>query len=504
MKWKNSHRTTLSLLVVGLVVVSAATLSGAALSGTSQSAKNTTTDGNWSTDRADNGRTGATTGTGPSGPYADTDWKLDPDGRMSDAVVEGDTVYVASTTYLEYNQQNGKVAAYDADTGEVRWNRTDLSGTDGSPTIANGTLYVSSDAVTDTDYVRNESGTPGLYALDPKTGDTKWRSNASEVWGHPVVVGDTVYVIGVDDVYGKNDTLLAIDANTGQTEQSYRLDLGDSDRNVSSFVTEYTVVDDTAYLSVRTSTETGVEDGVTQRSHSGTLMALNLSDGSEKWTTETDSYPVGMSVSNGNVYWTTQPNEVYALAADNGTQRWHTTLNNTVDNSNPDMITAPAVSNGTVYVGTDNESVGGHEGKSVGTVEALDADDGSSQWRFETAGQVMSSPAVTNDTVYVGGSYTSEYDAEEYIDNISNGFAPAYSRDVVYALNRNDGSERWGYAFNQSAMNVDVGATIPANDHLYVLIVDQYVYPQSAPHQLSALNASDEQPTNTTNWRTTR
>ncbi len=128
MKRNNGHQTALSLVLVGIVVVSAVTLGGAAVSfAQSPAAAGNTTDGNWPDTRSNAGRTGATTGTGPGGPYAQTEWENASvsDGRPTGVTVVGDTAYVGYTTYMEYNQENGKVVAYDARTGAAKWSRDD-------------------------------------------------------------------------------------------------------------------------------------------------------------------------------------------------------------------------------------------------------------------------------------------------------------------------------------------------------------------------------------------
>jgi outer membrane protein assembly factor BamB len=62
---------------------------------------------------------------------------------------------------------------------------------------------------------------------------------------------------------------------------------------------------------------------------------------------------------------------------------------------------SPAVVDGTVYVGSNDQNV-----------YALAAEDGSEQWRFQTDGSVVSSPAVVDGTVYVGSSDRSVYALE--------------------------------------------------------------------------------------------
>ncbi|MEI6842439.1 MAG: PQQ-binding-like beta-propeller repeat protein, partial [Methanomicrobiales archaeon] len=54
---------------------------------------------------------------------------------------------------------------------------------------------------------------------------------------------------------------------------------------------------------------------------------------------------------------------------------------------------SPAVSNGYVYVGSDDNSL-----------YAIDVVSGKEKWRFKTGGSVSSSPAVSNGVVYVGSA----------------------------------------------------------------------------------------------------
>ncbi|NIO11826.1 MAG: PQQ-binding-like beta-propeller repeat protein, partial [Deltaproteobacteria bacterium] len=55
------------------------------------------------------------------------------------------------------------------------------------------------------------------------------------------------------------------------------------------------------------------------------------------------------------------------------------------------VYSSPAVAEGRVYVGSDND-----------TVFCLDASDGGLVWCYETGGNVGSSPAVADGKVYVG------------------------------------------------------------------------------------------------------
>ena len=76
------------------------------------------------------------------------------------------------------------------------------------------------------------------------------------------------------------------------------------------------------------------------------------------------------------------------------------------------MVSSPAVANGVVYVGSDDDNV-----------YALNASTGAKLWSYATGGAVYSSPAVANGVVYVGSDDGN-----------------------VYALNASTGAKLWSYA----------------------------------------------------------
>ena len=91
---------------------------------------------------------------------------------------------------------------------------------------------------------------------------------------------------------------------------------------------------------------------------------------------------------------------------------------------------------------------------------ALDAETGQKHWSYETDAEIISSPAVVSDTVYIGS-----YDGQ------------------MYALNTSDGSVRWTFETDGQ-----IGAT-PA-------VVDNTVYFGSTDSTLYALDAA----TGTERW----
>lgn len=80
---------------------------------------------------------------------------------------------------------------------------------------------------------------------------------------------------------------------------------------------------------------------------------------------------------------------------------------------------SPAVADDTVFIGSDD-----------GYVYAIDANTGSGNWAFETGGRVHSSPAVADGTVFIGSG---------------DGY--------IYALNANTGATEWKFKTNSWVMS---------------------------------------------------
>ncbi|QIO23469.1 PQQ-binding-like beta-propeller repeat protein [Haloarcula sp. JP-L23] len=131
-------------------------------------------------------------------------------------------------------------------------------------------------------------------------------------------------------------------------------------------------------------------DGTVYVSEGG-LTALDGTDGSVRWTARKDTdglTPAGATAD--TVVVGSDSGTVNALEAADGTERWHTDLG-------AHRTQTPTVDDGTVYVAT---SVPAEE---RGELVALNAADGRERWRVDT-GQALadSSPVVTGETVLLG------------------------------------------------------------------------------------------------------
>jgi outer membrane protein assembly factor BamB len=131
----------------------------------------------------------------------------------------------------------------------------------------------------------------------------------------------------------------------------------------------------------------------------------------------------------GTVYIGADDGRLYAFNGATGAIRWATTVQDRGVDSTPALG-----ADGSMYVGA------GH------SVVALDAATGALKWRFETAGDVESSPTLALDgmTLYFGAD-----DA------------------MVYALNSSNGVLRWSFAFPDGS-DTDSSPALGADGTIYI------------------------------------
>lgn len=264
----------------------------------------------------------------------------------------------------------------------------------------------------------------------------------------------------------------------------YALDLDDGSprwtRTVDNAIQSAVAVgDDTIYV--------GADDG--------RLRALSASDGSINWTTDTadqafeddpDSFggafiTTDVALGAGGVYVGTDQAGFVGVDAETGEKRWRIRLESPyAEQKVTVMRSTPAVADGTVAFGTNDDQV---------------SSDGDTIWEQEITGLTGGSPAVGDGMVFVGSDEgVSALDAEtgaelwvtpamgHWVDSqptVGNGsvFAVARSGTVV-AFARDDGTERW---------TADVGAhasTSPA-------VADGLIVAGDRNGRIIALDAAD-------------
>lgn len=351
------------------------------------------------------GALGVTAGTVAAEEDDDTEiepiWTYDPDGgitRSSPTIAE-DRLYVGG--------RDGRVYAIDIEDGSEVWTYQ----TDGlivsSPHVADGRVFIGS----------NDGH---VYALDTEDGSVEWSFQVDpdqgfgDVWSSPTVADGTVY-------FGGRDTnIYAVDAETGDLEWE-QTDPEDW------IVSCPTIADGTVYIG----------SGSFWNNEQATVYALDANDGSIEWTFEGGDFIASSpTVVDGTVY-----------IGDERTVE-EEEENETAQTSTQSAGIDPADGSLQRTLGTleDDPEV-------VGTVYALDAEDGELEWEFETDARIRSSPTVADGTLYIG-------------DEVRQGTSHLYAIDTA------EGTEQWRFGIGAG---IESSPTVAGND-VYVGGYDNVLY----------------------------
>jgi outer membrane protein assembly factor BamB len=340
---------------------------------------------------------------------------------QSSPAVAGGVVYVGD--------RSNHLFAMDADNGTIFWeNYLPISAptTEGdvwsSPAVWNGTVYIGNGRTDFTTggafYAFNAStggsGTPlwqkhfryggvvsspveayGLVYVGRQDHNvTAWNAvTGAEVWNFPTafpvssspaVYNGSLYFSVPADSGG--DNIFALNAMTGEK-------IWDA-KNASGY--DGTFLDGGNTLG----SSPALADNVLYIGGFGGVFAFNAITGAQlhKFTDGQGSYyPAAPALAGGVVYFGTEgssPHHFYALNANDLTVKWS---NITPDDN--DMVSSPAVANGTVYITSFN----GND-DSLGFLYAWNASTGVPLWNFHKTGMdgSGSSPAVANGVVYFG------------------------------------------------------------------------------------------------------
>jgi outer membrane protein assembly factor BamB len=221
--------------------------------------------------------------------------------------------------------QRGGLAAFSVEDGRRFWSRPELGCFGCSPALSHRFIYAAADAGS-FDPVR-----PGLYALDPPTGVTRWIAAARprQSFASPVVARRTVVVPGYRGEGVRSLSLDAFDAITGRLRWS-------------------TPIGRAKWLSF---SSPAVARGVVfYPSTDRWLYAIELASGRVLWRREmgiTDSSP---AVANGVVYLVDGAESLIALDAASGeTLWWAPLLRSRLAAS---FVGSPAISDGRIHVGS--------------------------------------------------------------------------------------------------------------------------------------------------------
>lgn len=134
------------------------------------------------------------------------------------------------------------------------------------------------------------------------------------------------------------------------------------------------------------------------------VYALDADTGDEQWSFPTQHRVEGTpAYADGAIYVGSYDKHLYAIDADSGDGRWSRNFDGLIRGS-------PTPRDGSIFVGVGchNLACGWYADDADvpknGWIYSLDAASGETNWRYEVGQEVVSTPAVTDDLVYVGAS----------------------------------------------------------------------------------------------------
>lgn len=171
---------------------------------------------------------------------------------------------------------------------------------------------------------------------------------------------------------------------------------------------------------------------------SGSLLALQLTDGKTIWsvTTKSTFEDLGLALAGNAIYMLNDGNHIVAFSAKDGSQLWESDKKIHVDTLASSALVADSTA---VYIGDGS-----------GAMSAFNLADGSVRWSYSAGGSFSSTPVL------------------------GNGVLIAASKDQnVYAFNTADGSVRWSFStgttFGYTPTIVNNTVFVPLYDHVGAL-----------------------------------
>lgn len=351
------------------------------------------------TDRQDSSSPGSSTLTDGSG-GSPVRWQAEIGNRVPVPAVEDGSVYAVGST--------SGVHAFAADDGTRRWRRSSPKSSWFGPAVGDGTVYA--------------VGSETLVAYNIASGEERWRytwPNEAAMEASPVV-GENAVFAGISSLPTSHtnskfpEDLWAFDKHDGSLLWKRDLSGRNQSNTAGSLSGRPVIHDKTLYV----------------QTQGGTVIALDPSDGSERWRQQFDGtneaggptlvaerelLVVPLDLHSGE---SGQRGALVAIATGDGRERWRV----------EGIQTAPVCDGTTVY-GGEIADVGEHS-----TVFALSAADGSEQWQFKKPGRLKtwSSLSVAGGTLLA--SFTERTGRGDVKDDDS----------TLYAVGM-DGTEQWRF-----------------------------------------------------------
>ena len=277
-------------------------------------------------------------------------------------------VYANGTVYMA--GPTGVMVAYDAKTGNVKWQFDPKTGFPNlsTPLVdpANGLVFFGT-------LGHQNPGAPSpFYAVDAQTGALKWTVILPcNEFGEPTLAFNTIY-IGTSLNQGTTGTVYALNEVSGKV--IWHLTTGGG-------VWRAIAVDANAQTVFAAVGDPGFQ-----------ILALDAMTGASKWQIQVPSSSEdldpgsAMVFANGLVYFSDKNGYVYALHESDGSVAWATQI----AKLSADDVSTPAIgANGVLYVGSLDS-----------LFYALNATTGAVIWKASSVGALDSSPAIANGVVY--------------------------------------------------------------------------------------------------------
>lgn len=268
----------------------------------------------------------------------------------SSPVVYDDKVFVTSWSGdpdLSQSNTNNKVIALDLSHGSQLWEYDLPAGSFSTPAVYKNMVFVGC----------NEGKGNSLFALDAESGDSLWNKSVGAIGrSSPVVHDDTVFVVSEDKSLGVTERakVTALIAENGSILWERKIG-----RKMLSIVKG--LLDPTRTLA--DSTPAAFADDLYVASPDGWLIALDVNNGSEKWSHEVykkkllDNILLDCSpaYADGVVYIGSPSGTFYAIDASDGDKKWDfDTFDLEKPFSTPPIVTSPVISSGLVFFGDNN------------------------------------------------------------------------------------------------------------------------------------------------------
>ncbi len=341
--------------------------------------------------------------------------------------------YLKPVYVLFFGSQDSHVYAVYAKNGSQYWNYSMYEGTESSPAVRSGMLFIGGGYTNGT-----------LYALNASNGSKIWEFNTTYlIRSSPLVINNVVYFESNDGslyAFYSNGTqkwnasigASSTEHRSSPTNYSDVIIVGSGDQGITSSTNGkvywfYSNGTQKCYYDVSGETDYSsplVKNGVVyigSGRDGNNTFALYAGNCSKKWNRSLNSHMVSSPVVSGELMIISTDrdgNTTYAINITNGEIVWNYT-------AGADVSSSAFVYEGMVFVGSDDDYL-----------HVLNLSTGEELWNYSTGGDVDCSPVVHDDVAYFGSSdgyfYAVNTTSHEQLWNFS--ALPGYQIDSSPAL----------------------------------------------------------------------